>query len=107
MTSTPRPGPQSVQTRVTELPPLRARRRVTVAAAVEAVLLAAVVLAALELFTRLEDRIRFGTPMRSNFTDQADLIVSDREVGVHAKFYLLHPAVPSRATATVELPPQT
>jgi hypothetical protein len=35
------------------------------------------------------------------------LIVSDREVGVHAKFYLLHPAVPSRATATVELPPQT
>ena len=43
-----------------------------------------VALAALELATRLEDRIRFGTPILSNFTDQADLIVNDRD-GMHGR----------------------
>ena len=47
-------------------------------------MLGAVALAALELATRLEDRIRFGTPVASNFTDQADLIVNDRD-GMHGR----------------------
>jgi len=84
MTATPRPGPQPLQTRATELPPLRASRRVSGTVVIEAAVLALVALAALELVTRLEDRIRFGTPMRSNFTDQADLIVSDRD-GMHGR----------------------
>jgi hypothetical protein len=50
----------------------------------EAAALGLVVGAALELATRLEDRIRFGTPVLSNFTDQADLIVNDRD-GMHGR----------------------
>lgn len=47
-------------------------------------MLGVVAFAALELATRLEDRIRFGTPILSNFTDQADLIVNDRD-GMHGR----------------------
>ena len=37
---------------------------------------------------------------------EVSLVVSEREVGVQARFYLLHPAVPSRTMTTVGLPPQ-
>ena len=47
-------------------------------------MLGGVAFAALELATRLEDRVRFGTPVASNFTDQADLIVNDRD-GMHGR----------------------
>ena len=52
--------------------------------ALEAAALGLVAVAALELTSRLEDRIRFGTPVRSNFTDQSDLIVNDRD-GMHGR----------------------
>jgi hypothetical protein len=64
--------------------PVRAPRRARWAILLEVVALAVVAFAALELATRLEDRIRFGTPMLSNFTDQADLIVNDRD-GMHGR----------------------
>jgi lysophospholipase L1-like esterase len=46
--------------------------------------LALVAVAALELTTRLEDRVRFGTPLSAGYTDQAQLIVRDRD-GVHGR----------------------
>jgi hypothetical protein len=85
VTATPRPTRRSVETLQPQIPPLRApRRRGVVGIALEAAALGVVAFAALELATRLEDRIRFGTPVLSNFTDQADLIVNDQD-GMHGR----------------------
>jgi hypothetical protein len=50
----------------------------------EAALLLLVAAVAFEVTARVEDRIRYGTPVRSGFTDQTQLIVRDR-TGMHGR----------------------
>jgi hypothetical protein len=52
--------------------------------AARAAVLGAVLLVALEVACRVEDRIRFGTPLLSRFTSQGDLMVRDA-AGAHGR----------------------
>jgi hypothetical protein len=84
VTATPQVVMRPAHSQRPEPSPVRAPRRARSAILLEVAVLGVVAFAALELATRVEDRIRFGTPILSNFTDQADLIVNDRD-GMHGR----------------------
>jgi hypothetical protein len=81
---TPRLGPLPPRPGQQPSPPPRPQRAARGALVARGAALGAVFLVALEVTCRVDDLIRFGTPMLSPFTSQADLMVRD-ELGAHGR----------------------